>query len=61
MKQFFSLKEVTALRAKLNEMDMTRESMEKELRDKVKGEFIGLVTDLVNVNTSLKMQYDVYK
>lgn len=53
--------EVTALRAKLNEITESKENLEKELRDKVKREFIDLVTDLVNVNTSLKSQLDLYK
>jgi hypothetical protein len=53
--------EVTALRAKLTEMVETKDNLKKELREEVKAEFIDLVTDLVNVNTSLKSQVDQYK
>lgn len=40
---------------------MSRETMEKELRNKVKGEFLDLVEDLVSVNTNLKAQLDYFK
>ena len=53
--------EVTALRAKLNEITESKENLEKDLRHKVKKEFIDLVTDLVNVNHSLKSQLDIFK
>lgn len=53
--------EVTALRAKLTEMADEREVLEKSLREKVKGEFIDLVTDLLNVNTNLRSQLDHFK
>lgn len=52
---------MTALRARLHHMEISREAIEKELRDKVKGEFLDLVEDLVNVNTSLKAQLDLFK
>lgn len=53
--------EVTALRSRLQQMEMSRDAMEKELRDKVKKEFLDLVEDLVNVNTNLKAQLDHFK
>lgn len=52
---------MTALRARLQQIEMSREAIEKELRDKVKGEFIDLVQDLVSVNTKLKAQLDYFK
>lgn len=57
----FYIIEVTALRARLQQIEMSREAIEKELRDKVKGEFIDLVQDLVSVNTKLKAQLDYFK
>lgn len=52
---------MSALRAKLFEMETSKEIIEKDLREKVKAEFIDLVTDLVNVNSSLKAHIDIYK
>jgi hypothetical protein len=49
------------LRSKLLELTESRENLEKEMRDKVKGEFIDLVVDLVNVNNGLKSQIDQFK
>jgi hypothetical protein len=42
-------------------METSKEIIEKDLREKVKAEFIDLVTDLVNVNSSLKAHIDIYK
>lgn len=53
--------EITALRAKMSEVISSKDKMEVELRHKVKKEFIDLVTDLVNVNTNLKSQLDLFK
>ena len=53
--------EVTALRSKLAEITQAQESSEKEMRDRVKGEFIDLVVDLVNVNNGLKSKIDHFK
>lgn len=53
--------EITALRAKMSEVISSKDKLEVELRHKVKKEFIDLVTDLVNVNTSLKSQLDLFK
>lgn len=53
--------EVTALRAKLAEVSEQKANVEKNLREKVKAEFIDLVTDLVNVNLNLKSQIDEFK
>ncbi len=52
---------MTALRSKITEVTESKENLEKELRDKVKKEFIDLVNDLVNVNTNLKSQLDLFK
>jgi hypothetical protein len=41
--------------------EVNKEKLEKELRDEIKSEFIDLVTDLVNVNTSLKAHIDRFK
>ena len=69
-KQIFSFKysflnfiktEVTALRSKLFEQEINKEKIEKELREKIKAEFIDLVSDLVNVNTSLKSHIEQFK
>ena len=49
------------MRSKLLELTESRENLEKEMRDKVKGEFIDLVVDLVNVNNGLKCQIDQFK
>lgn len=54
-------KEVTALRSKLKELNEEIENKERDIREKVKLEFVDLVTDLVNVNTRLKSQFDAYK
>ena len=54
-------KEVTALRGKIKEITENSVKKDLEIRDKVKGEFIDLITDLVNVNTMLKTYFDVYK
>ena len=53
--------EITALRSKMNEINETREHYGKEIRDKIKGEFIDLVTDLVSLNSKLKSQLDEFK
>ena len=53
--------EVTALRSKIAEITESKDNLEKELREKVKKEFIDLVNDLVNVNTNLKSQLDLFK
>ena len=52
---------MTALRSKVAEISESKDNLEKELRDKVKREFIDLVNDLVNVNTNLKCQIDEFK
>jgi hypothetical protein len=52
---------VTALRAKIHEMNETISNKENEMRERIKEEFIDLIADLVNVNTRLKTQFDDYK
>ena len=52
---------MTALRSKLLELEMDRKKLEVELREKIKSEFIDLITDLVRVNTSLKSHIDKFK
>ncbi len=49
------------MRSKLNEIHEAKENYEKEVREKIKGEFIDLVNDLVNVNSTLKSQLDEFK
>jgi hypothetical protein len=49
------------LRSKLTEIAEEKEKLEKTLREKVKGEFIDLVTDLLNVNTNLRSKLDHFK
>jgi hypothetical protein len=34
---------------------------EKEIREQIKSEFLDLITDLVNVNSRIKTQFDIYK
>ena len=45
----------------MNETADKKISIEKEVREKIKGEFIDLINDLVNVNTNLKSQLDTEK
>ncbi len=52
---------MTALRAKLLELSDFKVNMEKEIREQIKEEYIDLVSDLVNVNTTLKSHFDVYR
>ena len=52
---------MTALRSKMNEVAETKEIYEKELREKIKGEFIDLINDLVNLNASLRSSLDTFK
>ena len=49
------------MRAKIAELDQSMETLEKDMREQVKGEFIDLVCDLVNVNNGLKCQIDQFK
>jgi hypothetical protein len=52
---------VTALRAKLLELNDFKVNMEKEIKEQIKEEYIDLVSDLVNVNTTLKSNFDEYR
>jgi hypothetical protein len=53
--------EVTALRGKLNETNLSKDSLEKEMKQKIKAQYVDLVADLLKVNTSLKSQIDYFK
>lgn len=53
--------EVTALRSRMNEIVDKKISSENNIREKIKGEFIDLINDLVNLNANLKSQLDTYK
>ena len=53
--------EVTALRARITELNENRENIEKELRNKIRTEFVEVISDLVNVNINLKTQIDYFK
>ncbi len=58
---FDLIMEVTALRSKMNEIAESKLDCEKELREKVKAEYIDLINDLVNLNTTLKTQLESFK
>lgn len=58
---YSSFLEVTALRAKIKEINEASVNKDKEIRERIKAEFLDLITDLVNVNGRLKTQFDIYK
>jgi len=58
---FDLIMEVTALRSKMNEITQNKLDSEKEVRERVKGEFIDLINDLVNLNTTLRTQLETFK
>ena len=49
------------MRAKIKELNDSSMNKEKEIREQIKSEFLDLITDLVNVNSRIKTQFDIYK
>ena len=53
--------EVTALRAKVTEMEEAIQSQEKVIRENVRQEYDDLVNNLFNVDYDMKRKFDVFR